>query len=304
MIKKIRIKSNRNLDRYFSSNDKSLKHSIINIYESESNIPNKLKKYLNQKILGKSYINKLNILLSSNDKKYKLKRYHINQLSSYVNDDYKEYLCEFKKNDISSSQNLDYFGECQKIEKRNQKFPILISKNKINEDFVFLYDNNNRNEDIPTFLMDNLGDFRTPEVIINNEHVMLKYSKRKKILSNIPYLSRNRNDFIIYDYKRKKNAKSKSCENIFKNSYDYLKNYFLNNSQNKTKTSLKQIQSFDYRNTKKKKQFDLSDFIKDSKKKIIIKKNVLPSIVKRNKETKKIKNMKSILKNAIKDEEK
>ncbi len=128
----------------------------------------------------------------------------------------------------------------------------------MNENYIFIKDNNNNNkntnDEIPSFLMDNLEYFRTPQVIINNEHLMLQCYKMKRKLSKIPYLSRNRNDLIIYDYKRKNNTKS--SDNILINHYNNNKNnsndYLQKILQNKTNISTKKINS--YRNQNKKNQ--------------------------------------------------
>ena len=260
-----------------------LKNSILNIDESKSNIPNKLKKYLNDKIIDKSYIDKLSILLSSNDKNYKLKRTHINKLSSFIDENNKEYLSELKYNNISSSKKnkLNESSTSIKRLKINQKLPsLLTSKNTIN-------DNNELNneylsdEEFPFFLNDNLEYFRTPKVIINNEKLMFEFFKKKNILiDKIPYLSRNRNDLIINDYKKKKNTNSnedKSNNNIT-NTSNYLKNFILMSKMKKI--YIKKIHPY-----KKKKNYSKnknsscpSSFIKNSKNIIRIKRDILPSI--------------------------
>ena len=75
----------------FYKKDIRVKSSLL-INGHDHIIPNKLKKYFNEKIVNKSYINKLCILLSSNDKHYYEKRPILNKLTSTVDINNREYL--------------------------------------------------------------------------------------------------------------------------------------------------------------------------------------------------------------------
>ena len=167
----------------------------------------------------------MSVLLSSNDKNYKFKRSFINELSSDFDENNKEYL-KFKNNTYEKGNNSFRKIKNKKIEYNNQKYPDLISKSSIS---AIINDNRGLENDesikeIPAFL-NNLEYYRTPKVIINNEKIMLHFLKKKNMLiKKIPYLSRSRNDLIIYDYKKNKDKTSEP--NRISKDNNYLKNYF------------------------------------------------------------------------------
>lgn len=93
---------------------------------------------------------------------------------------------------------------------------------------------------------EDLEYYRTPQVIINNEKLMINFFKRKNdLIDKMPYLSKNRNDLIIYDYK--KYGSKKGGNRILKHSYsnNYLENY--RQLSEKRKILLKKI-NFNIRN--------------------------------------------------------
>lgn len=198
------------------SNNNSRK-SISLIEEYEVNIPNKLKKYLNEKPLTKSYIRKLSILLNSNDKYYRYKRPILKQLSSAFDEKNKEYL--------SVAKYKSHFNNREEFEESSSSSREIIINKKNISDFHIRNIKLNKNDffvKIPGFLNKNFEYYRTPQVIINNEKLMFDAFKSKKILiKKIPYLSRNRNDLIIFDKKTKNN--NKMLENL--NNNNYLENF-------------------------------------------------------------------------------
>ena len=226
-LNKYRIKSTKFNNRLFLRNN-HCKNSISFIDEYEANIPNKLKKYLYEKPLDKIYINKLSVLLNSNDKNYKLKRPYINELSCVLDENNKEYLDGLKfKNYNSLNEKVNKNGnekDSFKIKnyKINQKAHILKKSMSdiINENKGL--ENNKFCEKIP--FLQNIEYYRTPKVIINNEKIMLNFNKKKKtLIDKIPYLSRSRNDLIIYDYKKNKYKTNESNRII--NNNNYLQNF-------------------------------------------------------------------------------
>ena len=153
-------------------------------------IPNELKKYFKDKIIDNSYINKLCILLSSNDKNYDEKRPILNKLTSAIDSNNRKYLTKLKFRFYS--ENNDSITEEKNESNR---------KNKLNYDINY---------------------FRDPKVIINNEKLMLNFFKRKKYLNvKLPYLSRSTNDLINYNYKKEKD-KSNILQNWEKSNNNYL----------------------------------------------------------------------------------
>ena len=107
------------------------------------------------------------------------------------------------------------------------------------------------------------------------------FKKKNKLIDKIPYLSRNRNDLIIYDYKKKKNTNShedKSNNNIT-NTSNYLKNFILMSEMKKI--YIKKIHPYmKKKNYNKNKNSSCpSSFIKNNKNIIKIKRDVLPSIM-------------------------
>ena len=100
------------------------------------------------------------------------------------------------------------------MEKKNYYF----KKNSgLNHNYEFL--------EIPNFLNEDLEYFREPKVIINNEKLMINFFKKKNNSTNkMPYLSRSRNDLIIYDYKKLDNIGSNRILKNF-NSNNYLEKY-------------------------------------------------------------------------------
>ena len=172
------------------------------------NIPNKLKKYLDGQPLKRSYIKKLSILLNSNDSNYKYKRTKIDELSSAYDESNKEFLTGAKIKNYSQNDESD-FQDCQ--------IPNL-AKSSILDKI--------KEKDFPLFLNENIEYFRSPKVIINNEKIILEtFKKKNKLTNKIPYLSRSRNDLIIFDYKKMTN-KSYNPNNISKNiKNEYLSSY-------------------------------------------------------------------------------
>ncbi len=197
MFNKDRIKSTSINKKKFLTN-KNLIKSISLIDETEVNIPNKLKKYLDEQPLKNSYIRKLSILLNSNDKNYKYKRSIIEKLSSAFDESNNEFLT-------------------------GEKIIPYLSKSSILNQYK------NRENEFPSFLNEHLEYYRSPQVIINNEKIILETFKKKKnkLIHKIPYLSRSRNDLIVFDYKRMKNKSFNSNEVSHSiNNNNYISNYF------------------------------------------------------------------------------
>lgn len=126
--------------------------------------------------IDNEYINKLCILLSSNDKLYNFKREHLNELSSVLDDKNNEFLTDLKNPFI----NNNFFN------KRSNSSKSMIMQKEINYNF----------DD---------EDLRTPELIRHNEKFLFDFFKNKNKV-HIPYLSRRNNDLII----NKKNSLSVS----------------------------------------------------------------------------------------------
>lgn len=188
------------------------------------NIPNKLKKYLDGQPLKRSYIKKLSILLNSNDSNYKYKRTKLDELSSAYDESNKEFLTGAKIKNYCQNDDSD-FQDCQ--------IPNL-AKSSILDKI--------KEKDFPLFLNENIEYFRSPEVIINNEKIILEtFKKKNKLRNKIPYLSRSRNDLMIFDYKKMKN-KSYNPNNISKNiKNNYLSSYM--RISKIEKTNIKKVNS-------------------------------------------------------------
>ena len=175
------------------------------------NIPNRLKKYLDGQPLKRSYIKKLSILLNSNDSNYKYKRTILDELSSAYDENNKEFLTGAKIKKYYQNDESDF---------QDSKIPNL-AKSSILDKI--------KEKDFPIFLNENLEYFRSPKVIINNEKIILEtFKKKNKLRNKMPYLSRSRNDLIIFDYKKMKN-KSYNPNYIPKNiNNNYLSSYMRN----------------------------------------------------------------------------
>ena len=277
LLKKSRIKSTIINKRLMLSNNNSRK-SISLIEESKVNIPNKLKKYLNERPLPKSYIRKLSILLNSNDKYYRFKRPILKELSSAFDENNNEYLSIAKYN--------DYFGDREEYESSSTSREIVKNNNKklLKNSISNIHKKNsglNKNdflEKIPAFLKENLESYRTPEVIINNEKLMFDVFKRKKLISKMPYLSRNRNDLIIFDRRTKNNSYNRNLEN-FNNNINHNANFL--KKQNTSKLCIKKIQ-INSKNKYAKNKISSPSFHLNNHNKKIIGRNILLPFIKNN----------------------
>ena len=257
------------------SNNKYIKSFSI-MDNPKSLVPNKLIKYFNEKPTNKIYIYKLSVLLNSNDKKYKMKRPIINELHPDFKENNQEYLTKIKffspesndSNKASNNNNNINIIQYKNNISRNINFPHLKLKGSYSEvNKLNLNDISKKVEkEGQRTLEDNFEYYRAPQVIRNNERIMFSYLKRKnRLISNMPYLGRNRNDLNIFEYKKKYN----SLNNLRNN---------LQMSQ-RQKISIKKINL----NFNKRKEYDNhkvsscpSDF--SDKNKFKIKKNVLPHI--------------------------
>lgn len=161
------------------------------------------------------YIYKLSVLLNSNDKRYKIKRPIINELHPDFKENNQEYLTKIKffspeKNDSNKEANNNIKIIPHKIiSSRNAYFPQLNLKNSYSEVSKLNLNNISKKaeKEGQGTLDENVEYFRTPQVIRNNENIMLNYLKKKnRLISNMPYLGRNRNDLMIYEYKTKNNS--------------------------------------------------------------------------------------------------
>ena len=174
--------------------------------------------------------------------------------------------------------------------KNHKNIPNLLSGSPISN----TYDINNRInrkeklDEIPSFLNQNLEYFRTPQVIINNEKLMLDIFKKKNIfIKKMPYLSRSRNDLNIFDYKEFKN-KSINSNRISKiaNENNYLRNYMQIPEKKKFNEEIngKSESTKNYNKI----SFSFSRF--NIQKKIKIKRNILLPYIKSNSQTLVLKN--------------
>ena len=171
-----------------------MRNSLFSLNGYNPIIPNELKKYFKDKIIDNSYIKKLSVLLYSNDKNYDEKRSIINKLTFGFDENNREYLTKSKFNCYSANSNS--FNDDKKADNQH------INKNKrINNNLLY---------------------FREPQVIRNNEKLMMDFFKRKdKFIDKLPYLSRSTNDLINYNYKREKD-KSDIMKNWMSSNNNYL----------------------------------------------------------------------------------
>ena len=217
--------------------NKKYKKSFSIMDNPKSLVPNKLIKYFNEKATNKIYIYKLSVLLNSNDKKYKIKRPIINELHPDFKENNQEYLTKIKffspekngsnkavysinyKNNIphkNKNNNNNYDDNSS----RNTNFPYLKLKgsysevcNKLNLDNI---SQKEEGKDYGT-LEENFEYYRTPQVIRNNERIMLNYLKKKnRLFKNMPYIGRNKNDLMIFEYKMKNNSLNNSKNNLLR----------------------------------------------------------------------------------------
>ena len=122
--------------------------------------------------IDNEYINRLCILLNSNDKLYNFKREHLNELSYALDDKNRQFLVDLRSPFI----NNDFFSQ------RSQSSKSMIMQKGINYNFEE-------------------EDLRTPELIRHNEKFLFDFLRFKNV-RHIPYLSRRNNDLII---KKRKN---------------------------------------------------------------------------------------------------
>ena len=224
------------------SNNKYIKSFSI-MDNPKSLVPNKLIKYFNEKATNKIYIYKLSVLLNSNDKKYKIKRPIINDLHPDFKENNQEYLTKMKffspkandsnkveDNDINS---INIIPLKNNNSSRNTKFPQLKLKGSYSEVSKLNLNNISKNfeKEGQGTLEENFEYYRTPQVIRNNERIMLNYLKRKnRLFHNMPYLGRNRNDLMIFEYNKKNNSLSNLNNNLLipQNKKIFIKKINLN----------------------------------------------------------------------------
>ena len=152
------------------SNNKYIKSFSI-MDNPKSLVPNKLIKYFNEKATNKIYIYKLSVLLNSNDKKYRMKRPIINELHPDFKENNQEYLTKTK---FFSPETND----SNEAPSNNNN---IIPHQNNNSNFSISYNISKKVEkEGQRTLEDNCEYYRTPQVIRNNERIMLNYLKRKK----------------------------------------------------------------------------------------------------------------------------
>lgn len=207
----------------------------------------------------------------------------IDELSSAYDANNKEYLTGEKLKDCDE----DYEDELNSINKNenHKNIPNLLSKSPISNTFDINYGINKKEnlDEFPSFLNQNLEYFRTPQVIKNNEKLMLDIFKKKSIfIKKIPYLSRSRNDLNNFDYKEMKNksSNSKRITNIINNNNSYLKDYMQPEKKIFYEEKIGKSESM---NNYNKISFSFSRL--NNQKKIKIKRNILLPYIKRNSQT-------------------
>ena len=201
------------------SNNKYIKSFSI-MDNPKSLVPNKLIKYFDEKATNKIYIYKLSVLLNSNDKKYRMKRPIINELHPDFKENNQEYLTKTKFFSPETNDSNEAPSNNNNIiphQNNNSNFPQLKLKGAYSE--VKKLNLNNISKKVEKegqrTLEDNCEYYRTPQVIRNNERIMLNYLKRKnRLISNMPYLGRNRNDLMVFEYKKKNNSVNNLMNNL------------------------------------------------------------------------------------------
>jgi hypothetical protein len=230
------------------SNNKYIKSFSI-MDNPKSLVPNKLIKYFDEKATNKIYIYKLSVLLNSNDKKYRMKRPIINELHPDFKENNQEYLTKTKffspeTNDSNKAPNSN--NNIIPHQNSNSNFPQLKLKRTYSE--VKKLNLNNISKKVEKEGQRTLED--------NCEYYRI---------NNMPYLGRNRNDLMVFEYKKKNN------------SVNNLRNNLL--MSQRQKVVIKKINL----NFNKRKEYDnhkvssCTSYFTD-KKEFKIKKNILPHI--------------------------